>query len=116
MVFIRPYIMYQADGYQKLTDDRYEQMSKRRQAARMPDHWILPNDDKDKALPRPSRDKVPAVERRRLRPPPAPLRLPAPRQQHLLPIASSTAVTQTPSIAAPRAACPTPSPRRRAWC
>jgi hypothetical protein len=26
-------------------------MSKRRQDARMPDHLILPNDDKDKALP-----------------------------------------------------------------
>jgi general secretion pathway protein D len=51
MVFIRPYIMYQSDGYRKLTDERYEQMSKRREAARMPDHWILPDDDKDKALP-----------------------------------------------------------------
>ena len=62
MVFIRPYIMYQSDGYQKLTDERYEQMSKRREAARMPDHWILPNDDKDKALPPAhTEDKVPAV-------------------------------------------------------
>jgi general secretion pathway protein D len=51
MVFIRPYIMYQSDGYQKITDDRYDLMNKRRRDARMPDHWILPNDDKDKALP-----------------------------------------------------------------
>jgi general secretion pathway protein D len=51
MVFIRPYVMYQADGYRKLTDERYDMMSKRRQDARMPDHLILPNDDKDKALP-----------------------------------------------------------------
>jgi general secretion pathway protein D len=51
MVFIRPYIMYQADGYRKLTDERYDQMDKRRQDARMPDHWILPDDDKDKSLP-----------------------------------------------------------------
>ena len=51
MVFIRPYIMYQSDGYQKITDERYEQMGKKREAARMPDHWILPNDDKDKSLP-----------------------------------------------------------------
>lgn len=62
MVFIRPYIMYQSDGYQKLTDERYEQMSKRRVDARLPDHWILPNDDKDKALPPAhTEDKVPAV-------------------------------------------------------
>ena len=39
------------NGYQKLTDERYDLMSKRRQDARMPDHLILPNDDKDKALP-----------------------------------------------------------------
>ena len=51
MVFIRPYIMYQADGYQKITDERYEQIGKKRQAARMPDHLILPNDDQDKSLP-----------------------------------------------------------------
>ncbi|MBI5889564.1 MAG: type II secretion system secretin GspD [Nitrosomonadales bacterium] len=51
MVFIRPYVMYQSDGYKKLTDDRYDQMSKRREDARLPDHWILQNDDKDKALP-----------------------------------------------------------------
>jgi general secretion pathway protein D len=62
MVFIRPYIMYQSDGYQKLTDERYEQMSKRREEARLPNHWILPNDDKDKALPPAhTEDKVPAV-------------------------------------------------------
>lgn len=51
MVFIRPYIMYQSDGYQKITDERYEQMGKKRQAARLPDHLILPNDDQDKSLP-----------------------------------------------------------------
>jgi len=63
MVFIRPYIMYQSDGYQKLTSERYEQASKIRQDARMPDHWILPNDDKNKALPPiQSEDKVPPVK------------------------------------------------------
>ncbi|MFZ2161149.1 MAG: type II secretion system secretin GspD [Sideroxyarcus sp.] len=51
MVFIRPFIMYQEDGYKKITSERYEQMSKSREEARMPDHWILPNDDKNKALP-----------------------------------------------------------------
>jgi general secretion pathway protein D len=51
MVFIRPFIMYQEDGYKKITGERYEQMSKSREEARMPDHWILPNDDKNKALP-----------------------------------------------------------------
>jgi general secretion pathway protein D len=51
MVFIRPYIMYQSDGYRKITDERYDQMSKRREEARLSDHWVLPNDDKDKALP-----------------------------------------------------------------
>ncbi|MBU1777362.1 MAG: type II secretion system secretin GspD, partial [Gammaproteobacteria bacterium] len=64
MVFIRPYIMYQSDGYQKITDDRYDQINKRRQDARLPDHWILPNDDKDKALPpkpeKPVPETVPA--------------------------------------------------------
>ena len=60
MVFIRPYIMYQSDAYQKITDERYDQMSKRREAARMPDHLILPNDDKDKALPPKPEIKVPA--------------------------------------------------------
>ena len=62
MVFIRPYIMYQSDGYQKVTREHYEQISKIREGARMPDHWILPNDDKNKALPPiQSEDKVPAV-------------------------------------------------------
>jgi general secretion pathway protein D len=61
MVFIRPYIMYQSDGYQKLTDERYEQMSKRREAARLPDHWILPDDDKDKALPPKPEQPAPAT-------------------------------------------------------
>lgn len=51
MVFIRPYIMYQRDSYNKLTEERYELMSKRREALRMPDSWILQNDDKNKALP-----------------------------------------------------------------
>ena len=51
MVFIRPYIMYQANGYRKITDERYDMMSKRREEARMPDHLILQNDDKNKALP-----------------------------------------------------------------
>ncbi|ADE10739.1 type II secretion system secretin GspD [Sideroxydans lithotrophicus] len=51
MVFIRPYIMYQQNSYQQLTDNFYEQMNKKREDARMPDHWILPNDDKDKSLP-----------------------------------------------------------------
>lgn len=51
MVFIRPYVMYESNGYKKITDDRYDMMSKRREDARMPDHLILPNDDKDKALP-----------------------------------------------------------------
>ena len=33
MVFIRPYIMYQQDAYQKLTEERYELMSKRREGS-----------------------------------------------------------------------------------
>lgn len=61
MVFIRPYIMYQSDGYRKLTDDRYDQMSKRREDARLPDHWILPDDDKDKALPPKPEPQAPAA-------------------------------------------------------
>lgn len=63
MVFIRPYIMYQQDGYQKLTEDRYEQASKAREALRMPDSWIMQNDDKNKALPPlpKAEDKVPAA-------------------------------------------------------
>ncbi len=61
MVFIRPYIMYQADGYQKITDERYDQISKRREAARLPDHLILPNDDKDKALPPKPEHPAPAA-------------------------------------------------------
>ncbi len=94
MVFIRPYIMYQSDGYQKLTDERYEQMSKRREAARMPDHWILPNDDKDKALPPAhTEDRVPAVR--------APAALPAPDA------ASAPAAPSAPDAAsAPAAASP----------
>ncbi len=61
MVFIRPYIMYGANDYQQLTDENYEMMNKRRIAARLPNHWILPNDDKDKSLPPAHQpDKVPA--------------------------------------------------------
>lgn len=48
MVFIRPYIMYQENGYQKLTADRYEQMNKKREDARLSNHWFLPNDDSEK--------------------------------------------------------------------
>jgi len=62
MVFLRPYIMYQQNGYQKLAEEKYEDMSKRRQDARLPNHLILPNDDKDKALPPfHAEDKVPAI-------------------------------------------------------
>ncbi len=57
MVFIRPYIMYQSDGYKKISDERYDQMSKTRQEARLPDNWVMPNDSKDKALP-PKPEKV----------------------------------------------------------
>ncbi len=48
MVFIRPYIMYQENGYQKLTADRYEQMNKKREDSRLSNHWFLPNDDSEK--------------------------------------------------------------------
>ena len=51
MVFIRPYIMYERNSYNKLTEERYDLMSKRREALRMPDNWIMQNDDKNKALP-----------------------------------------------------------------
>jgi general secretion pathway protein D len=61
MVFIRPYIMYQSDAYQKITDERYDQMSKRREDARLPNHLILPNDDKDKALPPKPEKPAPAA-------------------------------------------------------
>jgi general secretion pathway protein D len=61
MVFIRPYIMYQPDAYQKITDERYDQMSKRREDARLPNHLILPNDDKDKALPPKPEKPAPAA-------------------------------------------------------
>ena len=61
MVFIRPYIMYQSNGYQKLTDDRYDQMRKKQEAARLSDHWFLPNDD-SKSLPSLKvDDKLPAA-------------------------------------------------------
>jgi len=62
MVFIRPYIMYQTDSHQKLVNERYDQMEQRRKDARMPDHWILPNDDKDKSLPPKPEQPAPAPE------------------------------------------------------
>lgn len=62
MVFIRPYIMYQSDSHQKLTSERYDLMDKKRQDARLPDHWILPNDDKDKALPSKPEPPAPTSE------------------------------------------------------
>jgi general secretion pathway protein D len=62
MVFIRPYVMYQSDSYQKLANKRYDEMDQRRQDARMPDHWILPNDDKDKSLPPKPEQPAPASE------------------------------------------------------
>lgn len=45
MVFIRPYIMYQADASQRLASERYEQIGKTREEAKMSDHWMLPKDD-----------------------------------------------------------------------
>lgn len=45
MVFIRPYIMYQADASQQLAKERYDQISQTRQDARLDNHWMLPNDD-----------------------------------------------------------------------
>jgi general secretion pathway protein D len=60
MVFIRPYIMYQSDGYKKISDERYDQMSKRREDARLPDNWVMPNDDKNKALPPKPEQPIPA--------------------------------------------------------
>lgn len=62
MVFIRPYIMYQADAYKKMTEQRYQNMSDMRKSARMPDHWVLPNDDEDKSLPSLKVDEVLPVE------------------------------------------------------
>ena len=62
MVFLRPYIMYQQNGYQKLAEEKYEKMNKRRVEARLPNHLILPNDDKDKELPPfHVEDKVPPI-------------------------------------------------------
>jgi general secretion pathway protein D len=60
MVFIRPYIMYQENGYQKLTADRYEQMNKKREDARLSNHWFLPNDDSEK-LPELKAKELPAA-------------------------------------------------------
>ena len=105
MVFIRPYIMYQSDGYRKITDERYDQMSKRREDARI------------------ARSPDPAERRQGQSAAaqagetgPGRLLLPAPPQR----IDSSTSFSSRDpdrrSIAAPPAACPTPSPRRRAWC
>ena len=48
MVFIRPYIMYQADAAQQLSRERYEQIGKTREDARLSDNWMLPNDDTEK--------------------------------------------------------------------
>jgi len=45
MVFIRPYIMYQADAAQQLSTTRYEQIGKTREEARLDGHWMLPDDD-----------------------------------------------------------------------
>jgi general secretion pathway protein D len=45
MVFIRPYIMYQGDAAQKLSRERYDQIGKTREDARLDNHWMLPNDD-----------------------------------------------------------------------
>jgi len=50
MVFIRPYIMYQADATQRLSEERYEQIGKTREDARLGNHWMLPNDDTE-AMP-----------------------------------------------------------------
>ncbi len=60
MVFIRPYIMYQENGYQKLTSERYEQMNKKREDARLSNHWFLPNDDSEK-LPELKVNELPAA-------------------------------------------------------
>lgn len=60
MVFIRPYIMYQGNGYQKLTADRYEQMNTKREDARLSNHWFLPNDDSEK-LPELKTRELPAA-------------------------------------------------------
>jgi general secretion pathway protein D len=48
MVFIRPYIMYQADASQHLASERYDAIGKAREKARLPDHWFMPNDDSEK--------------------------------------------------------------------
>ncbi len=48
MVFIRPYIMYQADAAQQLSRERYEQIGKTREDSRLSDSWVLPNDDTEK--------------------------------------------------------------------
>lgn len=45
MVFIRPYIMYQADASQQLASKRYEQIGMTREDAKLDDHWMLPKDD-----------------------------------------------------------------------
>jgi general secretion pathway protein D len=60
MVFIRPYIMYQENGYQKLTTDRYEQMDKKREDGRLSNHWFLP-DDTEKLPELKAEDKAPAA-------------------------------------------------------
>jgi general secretion pathway protein D len=48
MVFIRPYIMYQADAAQQLSRERYDRIGHSREDARLSDSWVLPNDDTEK--------------------------------------------------------------------
>jgi general secretion pathway protein D len=45
MVFIRPYIMYQAEASQRLANERYGQIDRTRKDAKLDDHWMLPDDD-----------------------------------------------------------------------
>jgi general secretion pathway protein D len=104
MVFIRPSIMYQRDSYNKLTEERYNLMSKRREALRMPDSWIMQNDDKNKALPPVHQeDPVPQVS--------APVATPSTAEVAGAPAAEAAsapaAATATPGAAsAPAAASP----------
>ncbi len=48
MVFIRPYIMYQSDDVRQLSNERYGRIDQTREAARLPDNWMLPDDDADR--------------------------------------------------------------------
>jgi general secretion pathway protein D len=45
MVFIRPYIMYQAEASQRLANERYGQIDQTRKDAKLDKHWMLPDDD-----------------------------------------------------------------------